>query len=55
MRYIILMANKPTELSQVINEFIKQHPTCKLQGGPYCDNYGHYQAITILETQQLND
>lgn len=55
MRYTILMANTPAELAQVVNEFIKQHLTSKLQGGPYCDNHGHYQAITISETQQLND
>lgn len=55
MKYIILMAMSSQNLQQCVNEFFEQNPTAKLQGGPYCNNLGHYQAITLEEKQLLKD
>jgi len=48
------MANNAVELQHVVNVFIQHNQKITFQGGPYCDNFGHYQAVIIEEKQQLN-
>ncbi len=53
MKYLILMANNPGELQQVINDFITHNPDYTFCGGPYCDNLGHYQALTKTKEKSI--
>lgn len=54
MKYIILMAENAMELQQAVTDFLQLNPSFQFIGGPYCDKFGHYQALATTLNQQLN-